>query len=243
MIPRQAGEGQAEVFVFFGQHFLIRRMKQAMGLAGCKPGSIFQHPGALTSLRSVRDQAFLASQSTRHCWLEKGLSQDSGISGCRHQSCLLLPPALGTPSTAWLCGKMPTCSGGAFPQIQAALASHSPALQGLLCARSWLPADAGGQASTRGTAAPCPRAACSTRAAVPPPPPATMHEERLPVVTNPAESGRRLRCRQSPREIVPRASPQPRGMGTRASLLGPLHPPHAWPYSAGALSVPGWDGK
>lgn len=103
---------------------------------------------------------------------------------------------------------MPTCSGGAFPQIQAALASHSPALQGLHCVRSWLPAGAGGQASSWSTAAPCPRAACSTGAAVPPPPPATMHEERLPVVTNPAESRRRLRCRQSPREIVPRASPR-----------------------------------
>lgn len=34
--------------------------------------------------------------------------------------------------------------------------------------------------------------------------------ERLPAVTNPAESGHRLRCSQSPREIVPRASPQPR---------------------------------
>lgn len=138
---------------------------------------------------------------------------------------------------------MPTCSGGAFPQIQAALASHSSALQGLHCVRSWLPAVAGGQASSRGTAAPCPRAACSTGVAVPPPPPATMLEECLPVVTNPAESRRRLRCRQSPREIVPRAFPQPRGMGTRASLLSPLHSPHAWPCFAGALSVLGWDGK
>lgn len=218
-------------------------MKQAMGLAGCKPGSIFQCPGALTSPRSVWDQASLASQGTRHCWLEKGMSQDSGILGYRHWSSLLLPPALGTPSTAWLCRKMPTCSGGAFPHIQSALAPHSPALQGLPCVRSWLPADASGQASSWGTAAPCPRAACSTGVAVPPPPPATVHEERLPVVTNPAESRRRLRCRQSPREIVPRASPQPRGMGTRACLLSPLHPPHAWPCSAGALAVPGWDGK
>lgn len=48
---------------------------------------------------------------------------------------------------------------------------------------------------------------------------------------------------QSPREIVPRASPQPRGMGTRACLVSPLHHPHAWPCSAGALAVPGWDGK
>lgn len=63
------------MFVFFCQHFLIRRMKQAMGLAGCKPGGIFQCPGALTSPRSVQqDQASLASQSTRHCWLKKGLS-------------------------------------------------------------------------------------------------------------------------------------------------------------------------
>lgn len=69
------------------------------------------------------------------------------------------------------------------------------------------------------------QAACSTGAAVPPPPPATTHKERLPVVTNPAESGRRLRCSQSPREIVPRVSPQPRGTGTRASVLGPLQPP------------------
>lgn len=173
-----ADDTQAEVFVFFCQHFLIRRMKQAVGLAGCEPGSIFQCPGALTSPRSVWDQASLVSQSTRHCWLEKGLSQDSGISGCRHWSSILLPPALGTPSTAWLCRKMSSGSGGAFPQIQAALASPSPALQGLRCVRSWLPADAGGQDSSRGTAAPCPRAACSARAAVPPPPPATVHEER-----------------------------------------------------------------
>lgn len=60
-------------------------------------------------------------------------------------------------------------------------------------------------------------------------PPNARNEERLPVVTNPAESGRRLRCSQSPREIVPRASPQPRGMGTRASLIGPLQPPRFGP--------------
>lgn len=77
------------------------------------------------------------------------------------------------------------------------------------------------------------RAACSTWVAVPPPPPATTHEERLPVVTNPAESGRRLRCSQSPREIVPRASPQPRGTGTRASLLGPPQPPGLGPTLQG----------
>lgn len=77
------------------------------------------------------------------------------------------------------------------------------------------------------------QAACGTRVAVPPPPPATTHEERLPAVTNPAESGRRLRCSQSPREIVPRASPQPRGKGTRASLLGPPQTPRLGPAPQG----------
>lgn len=77
------------------------------------------------------------------------------------------------------------------------------------------------------------QAACGTWVAVPPPPPATTHEERLPSVTNPAESGRRLRCSQSPREIVPRAFPQPRGAGTRASLLGPPQPPGLGPAPRG----------
>lgn len=125
-------------------------------------------------------------------------------------------------------------SGGAFPQIPAALASLSPAFPGLHCQqmlvgrlqpRPWLPM------------APCSvfaqQAACGTWVAVPPPPPATTHEERLPAVTNPAESGRRLRCSQSPREIVPRAFPQPRGTGTRASLLGPPQPPGLGPAPQG----------
>uniref|UniRef100_A0A8D0EI41 Cytochrome P450 family 27 subfamily A member 1 n=1 Tax=Strix occidentalis caurina TaxID=311401 RepID=A0A8D0EI41_STROC len=139
---------------------------------------------------------------------------------------------------------MPTCSGGAFPRLPAALASLSPALRGLGHVGSWLPADAGGQASTRLPVAPrsvfARRAACGTGVAVPPPPPATTREERLPAVTNPAESGRRLRCSQSPREIVPRASPQLRGMGTRASLLGPPQPPRVGSAPQGLW--PAWVG-
>ena len=216
-------------------------MKQATGLAGHTPGSGFQWPGAATGRRSARDQASLAPQSSGHRSLEKGLSQASGVSGSGRGSSLLLPPAPGAPSAARLSIQMPTRSGSAFPWIPAAPASLSPVLRGLRRGGSWLPADAGGQPSA------WPAAACGPAQHVrpashlrhqgscvsPPPPPATTQEERLPAVTNPAESRRRLRCSQSPREIVPRASPQPRGTGTRASLLGPLQPPGLGPAPQG----------
>lgn len=187
----------------------------------------------------MQDQASLAPQSTRHCCLEKGLLQGSRVSGSGHGTslCSLLP--LGPrvwPSFADRCLHAPEVPFPRSRQLRllSALLSQACAMPGPGCQQ--MPV---GRLQPRPQLPIAPhsvftwQAACGTGVAVPPPPPATTREERLPVVTNPAESGRRLRCSQSPREIVPRASPQPRGTGTRASLLGLLQPPWLGPTPQG----------
>lgn len=146
-----------------------------------------------------------------------GLWQGSRGSGRAGTGPCCSPGAL---SVAQLCRQLRRC----LPLMPAA--SPSPALQILSRAGSWPWAHAGSRLRPRvqPPAAPCSQGAPRLRHRGGRPSPSSCHHERLPAVTNPDESGLRLRCSQSPREIVPRASPQPRGTGTTASLLGPRSP-------------------
>lgn len=185
----------------------------------------------------MQDQASPAPQSTGWCCSEKGLSQGSRVLGSGHRSSLLLPPALGAPSMARRTDASmlqrcfspdPGSSGFSQPCFPASVLCWVPD-----ASSHWWTGFSLGHGCLWPVWHVCPASCLQHQGGRIPPPPATKCEERLPVVTNPAESGRRLRCSQSPREIVPRASPQLPGMGTRASLLGPPQPPGVRPALQG----------
>uniref|UniRef100_A0A8B9PXV0 Cytochrome P450 family 27 subfamily A member 1 n=1 Tax=Apteryx owenii TaxID=8824 RepID=A0A8B9PXV0_APTOW len=138
-----------------------------------------------------------ACRTTEQCRLGKGLSQ-----GSQHRRTLLLPAA---PSAPRLCSSLrapellflgaltsPRCPRPAPCQVQAA----SRCRQAALSPRGGCLQPRAARSHSKPPAAP------GAGAAVPPPPPATTREEHLPAVTNLAESGLRLRCSQSPREIL-----------------------------------------
>lgn len=140
------------MFVFSCQHFLIRRMKQAMGLAGREPGGFFpepwssDRPGGVCGIRPPRHRRVPGTDVWRKGCRRAAGSQGAGMGA---PLCSLLPLRPQTwPGLADRCPHAPEEPFPGFQQLWLQPFSPSPTLPG-----SQLPADTGGQASARATAA------------------------------------------------------------------------------------------